>query len=479
MAKKKKRTRIQELDRRDWQLWTITLILLVCLAAFIILVFFYGGGPEVSERMLNKYNMNVFLLGFATFILLFCVYLIVKEREIKNLKHVLVDNEIRIQTLKDFDEMKTDLINVVSHELRSPLTSVKNAVDIIQGEKAGEINENQKKFLEIAIRNVQRLMNLIGELLDFSKMTAGKIKFMFTCLNLNEPIDAAITSLKNRAENKSITISKELSCDFPLVHGDTNKLEQVFINLIDNSIKFTNEGGQVYISVRESLNEESNGERFIEVSIEDNGIGIKPEDLERVFDKFYQAEKSLSTTCRQGTGLGLAITKGLIEAHKGKIWVESEPEKGTKFAFILPQYNSQRILTNLVENAINQSKDDKTIFSLMMVKLENFEYLKTTFGDKETFKLMDQVCRIVYDSIRKDRDTLEYQRLDGRVIVILNGTPKEGCLVVERRILDEFSKHGFAAGNKALKTGLALGKATYPDEGITGDVLIKKIKDEV
>ncbi|MGA1841131.1 MAG: ATP-binding protein [bacterium] len=479
MAKKQEITRIQDLDRRDWQLWTITLILLVCLTAFIVLVFFYGGSFEVSERMLTKYNMNVFLIGFVIFIILFCSYLIIKEREIKKLKHFLVENEIRIQTLKEFDEMKTDLINVVSHELRSPLTSVKNAVDIIQGEKAGDINENQKRFLEIAARNIQRLMNLIGELLDFSKMTAGKMKYMFTCLNLNEPIDAAITSLKARAENKSITISKELSCESPLVHGDTNKLEQVFINLIDNSIKFTNDGGHVSVSVKESLNAESEGDRFIEISIEDNGIGIKPEDLERVFDKFYQAEKSLSTTCRQGTGLGLAITKGLIEAHKGRIWVESEPERGTKFSFMLPQYNSQRILANLVENAINHSKEDRSIFSLMLVKLENFEYLKKTFGDKETFKLMDQVCRIVYDSIRKDRDVLEYQRLDGRVIVVLNGTPKEGCLVVEKRILDEFSKHGFVSGNKAFKTGLALGKASYPDEGISGDILIQKINEEI
>ena len=92
---------------------------------------------------------------------------------------------------------------------------------------------------------------------------------------------------------------------------------------------------------------------------------------------------------------------------------------------------------------------------------------------------MDQVCRIVYDSIRKDRDVLEYQRLDGRVIVILNGTPKEGCLVVERRILDEFYKHGFVAGNKTFKTGLALGKASYPDEGLTGEILIQKIKEEL
>jgi len=90
---------------------------------------------------------------------------------------------------------------------------------------------------------------------------------------------------------------------------------------------------------------------------------------------------------------------------------------------------------------------------------------------------MDQVCRIVFDSIRKDRDIVEYQRLDGRVIVILIGTPKEGCLVVERRIVDEFSKHGFASGNKSLKTGLFLGKATYPDEGASGEVLINKVKE--
>jgi diguanylate cyclase (GGDEF)-like protein len=320
-------------------------------------------------------------------------------------------------------------------------------------------------------------MALIGDLLDFSKMEAGKMKFMFTCLNINEPIDAAIESLKTRAENQSVKLFKELSCDSPLVHGDPDKLEQVFINLIDNAIKFTKEDGEVCVSVKEHLDESLNGDKYIEVSVEDNGIGIKPDELERIFDRFYQVEKSLSTTSRQGTGLGLAIIKGLIEAHKGKIWAESEPEKGTKFTFILPHYNSQRILTNLVDNAITQARDNKTIFSLMMVKLESFDYLKKTFGDKETYKLMDQVCRIVYDSIRKDRDILEYQRLDGRVIVILVGTPHEGCLVVEKRVKDKFAEHGFAAGKRELKTGLALGKATYPDEGSTGEILINKVKE--
>jgi len=471
----KKENQIHELERRDWQLWTITLILLLALAAFIILVFFYWGTPEVGERILDSYEMNVFLLGFTAFILLFCGYMVVKEMEIKNLKDTLMSNRIRIETLKEFDEMKTDLISVVSHELRSPLTSVKNAVDIITGGKTGEINDNQKKFLDIATRNINRLMTLIADLLDVSKIEAGKMKLIFTCIDLNEPVDASISTIRQRAEAKNITISKEVMCDMPLVHGDKDKLEQVFTNLIDNAIKFTKESGEIRITIKEFLGEGADTGKFIKCSVEDNGIGIQPDDLERIFDRFYQVEKSLSTTTRQGTGLGLAIIKGLIEGHKGKIWVESEYGIGTKFNFILPLYNSQRILTDLVDNAIINARDNKTIFSLMMVRLESFDYLKKTYGNKETFKLMDQVCRIVFDSIRRDRDTLEYQRLDGRVILILHDTPHEGALVVEKRIMDQFYKNRFAAGKKTSKTNLSLGIAAYPDEGTTGDALIEKV----
>ncbi len=451
---------------------SITLILLLSLALFIILVFFYWGSPEA---ILAEYEMNIFLLGFTAFILLFCGYMVVKELEIKRLKHIVFDDEIRIKTLKEFDEMKSDLIAVVSHELRSPLTSVKNAVDIVMGEKTGKINDGQEKFLSIAYRNIDRLMGLINDLLDVSKIDSGKMKFRFNALDINLPIDAAIASLKASAENKSIKISKEVMTDGSQVYGDSDKLEQVFINLVDNAIKFTPDGGEIRINVRELENDDLGDEKFTEVVVEDTGIGMDSEVLEKIFDRFYQAEKALSTMSRQGTGLGLAIIKGVIEGHQGKIWVESKPEKGTKFIFILPQINSQRILMDIVRKAIERARENKTIFSLLIVSLENSEYLKKTFGDKQTLKLMDQVCRIVYNSIRKDRDTLEYQRCDGRVIVILNDTPKEGSFVVIKRIKDEFSKHGFvAAGNKAVKTNLALGVSSYPEDGAVVEELLEK-----
>ena len=477
MAKKRNTNRIQELERRDWQLMIITLVLLLCLAAFIIAVFFYMGTPYEGERVLDSYNMNVFLYGFTAFILLFCGYMVVKEMEIKKLKHILMEDQIRINTLKEVDDTKTELVSVVSHELRSPLTSVKNSVDIISGGRTGEINENQRKFLDIASRNINRLMLLINDLLDISKIEAGKMNFNFGCIDLNDPIDSSIATLKSRSEMKSIMLYKEIKCDLPQVYGESDKIEQIFINLIDNALKFTNDGGEVRISVKDFLGEGPGEERFIEVSVEDNGIGMQPDVMEKVFDRFYQVEKSLSTTARKGTGLGLAIIKGLIEGLNGKIWVESEPEKGTKFIFILPQYNSQRILTGLVDKAIKNARENKTIFSLMLVNLDSFGYLRKTYGDKETFKLMDQVCKIVYESIRKDRDTLEYQRLEGRVIVILNGTPKEGSKVVERRIKDTFYKHGYMVGNKSVKTSLSLGLSTYPEEGTSGDELINKAKD--
>ena len=370
MAEDINKKQIQDLERRDWQLWAMTLTLLLALTTFIILVYFHWSTPGESGRILDKYEMNVFLLGFTGLVLLFCGYMVLKEMEIKRLKYILIEERIRIATLKEFDEMKSEFVSVVSHELRSPLTSIKNAVNIILKEKAGEINDNQRRFLSLANRNTARLIALISDLLDISKIESGKMKIEFKCLDLNVPMDAAMASLKTSADGKSICIHKEVPSDLPPVYGDSNRLEQIFINLLDNAIKFTSEGGEIRISAKAVHSEELGVGDSIEISVADTGIGIAPEDLDCIFDRFHQVEKSLSSRDRKGIGLGLSIAKRLVEAHQGKIWAESEVGKGSKFAFVLPQYSPEVQAPSLhLDRLSHQLQTDKEV---SYVKKEGF-----------------------------------------------------------------------------------------------------------
>jgi two-component system phosphate regulon sensor histidine kinase PhoR len=262
---------------------------------------------------------------------------------------------------KEIDRMKSEFIAVVSHELRTPLTSIKNGVSIILGGTAGEITHDQEKFLSLVDRNVNRLAGIINDLLDLSKLEAGKVEIRFQEVDLNEPLDTVISSLKPLAEDKSIAISKKTPVGLPKIYGDNDKIEQIFTNLINNAIKFTPERGSITVAAKpvrseefavhgkketekvSELRSEDNelNRNFIEISVEDTGIGIPEEELDLVFDKFHQVAES-STRKTGGTGLGLPITKRLIEAHKGRVWVESKVGKGSIFTFTLLQYSPER-----------------------------------------------------------------------------------------------------------------------------------------
>jgi len=398
---------------------------------------------------------------------------------------------------KEIDRMKSEFISVVGHELRTPLTSMKNAVDIILGETAGAINENQRRFLSMADRNIDRLSGIINELLDISKIESGSIKTELKPLDLGAPFDMAIASLASKAEKKSISLHKEMPSDLPQIYGDSNKLEQIFINLLSNAIKFTPEGGHVFVSARlvhssefgvqsEEKTKKDYGLRtknyeldrdLIKVSVADTGIGISPDELEKIFDRFYQVEKSL-TRETEGTGLGLSIVKGLVEAHGGEIWVESEEgKKGSKFTFTLPKYSPERVLKEYLDREIAGAGEKGAPLSLMMLKIEEFEYLSETYGEAETLKLLDDVKGIIQDTARRTTDMIKTQT-PGRILVILPDTPKEGSVALGNRIKEVFSKQTFTLSKDSMKINLVSGLATYPEDGVTADELIKKVQSQ-
>lgn len=254
--------------------------------------------------------------------------------------------------LERLEKLKSEFISIVSHELRTPLTSIKNSLDILLSGKCGEITQAGEKFLTMAKRNVTRLSGIINDLLDISKIEAGKMDFHFKPVQLNMVIDYVKSALSGLAKEKSIEVSVEEYGILPEITADAQRLEQVLTNLLSNAIKFTPEGKSIQIKSEllnaaelkyppcfEDAMKNLKG-NYIVVSVEDEGIGIAENELLHAFDKFAQIENSLSRKVG-GSGLGLPIAKQLIEAHKGAIWCESVLNKGSKFYFALPVELSQ------------------------------------------------------------------------------------------------------------------------------------------
>jgi len=240
-----------------------------------------------------------------------------------------------ISHLKELDKMKSDFIAMVAHELRAPIASVEQQLTVILNKMAGEVTEKQEQLLSRAKERTKGLLTLIKDLLDISKIEAGKMVQYKEPLNLRELIQRVIDLMRAEAEAKKIDLQFLTPSANPIIHADRNSMEGIFTNLISNAIKYTPEGGKVWVILAEEGG-------FAKTTVSDTGIGIKKEDLPRIFDKFYRVK---TTETRQiiGTGLGLSIVKSIVDAHLGSISVESEVGKGTTFAVLLPKESSQTI----------------------------------------------------------------------------------------------------------------------------------------
>jgi PAS domain S-box-containing protein len=233
------------------------------------------------------------------------------------------------QRLKELDEMKSDFVSGVSHELRTPLTAIKISVDNMLDGIIGELNEKQIVYLARIKANTDRLARLISDLLDLSRIEAGRIDLRPTNLALVTLIKEVAESLRPVAVEKLISLNIASSDPGIIAWADRDKVVQVLMNLIGNALKFTPPHGEVTVVVGK------NGDQWARISVADTGPGIPAEEANKIFDKFYQIAQS-SKQKTKGTGLGLTICKDLVEMQGGKIWVESEGGKGSTFAFTLP-----------------------------------------------------------------------------------------------------------------------------------------------
>lgn len=251
------------------------------------------------------------------------------------------------QELEKLERVKSEFISIVSHELRTPLTPIKNALAILASGRCGMLGENAVKFIDMAKRNVENLTSIINDILDINKIEAGKMDFNYKTMNIHSVIENVKNNFDCVAKEHEIIFKAEEQDNLPDIYADSQRLGQVLTNLVSNAIKFTPKGKNITIkselknadeittnSYFENEIKQLNG-NYIVVSVIDEGIGIKKENLLKAFDKFTQIENSLSRKVG-GTGLGLPIARQLVKAHRGAIWCDSAEEKGSSFHFALP-----------------------------------------------------------------------------------------------------------------------------------------------
>jgi two-component system phosphate regulon sensor histidine kinase PhoR len=226
-----------------------------------------------------------------------------------------------VTELRRLEQVRTEFVANVSHELRTPLTAIQGYLEtLLTG--ALEERENARRFLEIVFRHTERLGRLLNDLTDLSNIELGRVSLKLAPTRLDEAVDAVLAIMSARAKSGKVSLRSQLPRDLPLVLADRDRLVQILLNLVDNAVKYTPEGGRVTVRAQEPT------DGHIEIDVVDTGIGIPPADLPRITERFYRVDKARSRELG-GTGLGLAIVKHLVFAHNGLLRIESEPGRGT------------------------------------------------------------------------------------------------------------------------------------------------------
>ncbi len=444
----------------------------------------FGGKEEVTSRVLNEKMKTVnldkvlqecqskkhlivkeIIIPGKINIILRCNTSLVINAKKKTIGVVSVLRDITKE--KEVDRMKNEFVSTVSHELRTPLAITKEGINLILDEIPGKINKKQDNILTTARDNIDRLARIINNLLDISKIEAGEVTLNRNLVDIDALVDKTISSLKPQADKKNIKFKVSYSPDLSDLYVDQDKVTQVFTNLINNAIKFTIEKGRISVTIKDK-------DKEVECSVNDTGIGIPGDELDKVFDKFHQLGR-VSGAGEKGTGLGLAITKKLIGLHNGRIWVESELGKGSKFTFTLPKIGTEILLREYLNNGMIQAKKQKITMSLMIISLTNFEQMKEKYKTKGIIKILSQIREIVTKIVFSPTNMVNTYHKGETVLVLLKARRRD-TLALEKKFKKAINAHQFIIKGKSVKAGVNFGIAVYPEEAQTKDELIKKAK---
>lgn len=347
-------------------------------------------------------------------------------RDVTEHKRILKELE---QTRQEQLRLKDEFLSHVSHELRSPLTAIHQFVTILLDGLAGDLNPEQREYMEIAIKNVNQLQTMISDMLEITRAETGKLIVEPQCISIAKVVTETFNTLQKSAAARGIVLSTDITSDIPLIYADPSRVQQILINLLDNGLKFTPENG--IITVRAQIYDQD--PNILCVSVADTGCGISAEDTERIFDRLYQKESTISGS-RKGLGLGLYICKELASRHGGRIWVESQLGHGSTFFFTLPIFSLTRLIAPLftTKNLLRSS--------IALFTIELFPGAKSVL--KEINKLMlREVRNILQSCILPDLDILlpemPYQKK--AIFFIVAFADHGGAKVLMQRIQSQLS----------------------------------------
>lgn len=368
------------------------------------------------------------------------------------------------EQLMKLDQLKSDFVSTVSHELRTPLSITREGISLVIDNIPGKINDKQKEILLTSRDNIDRLARIISGLLDISKIEAGRIALKREQVNLADLVRQVVFVFESRIKEKGLKLKTDLPQEGINVYGDTDKLIQVLTNLLGNALKFT-EKGSIEISVKEA------GE-FAECTVADTGCGISKDNLPKVFSKFQQFGRTAGSG-EKGTGLGLSIAKGLVELHRGEIKVESALKQGSKFSFVIPKYNAERVFKEHIDDGVLEAIRKDSKISLIVVSMDNFAKIKAQVPAEKLSAVVKGMSVILKNSLHREGDIVAKDA--DEMIVLLSDCNKENALIVQGR-LEQVLEEYLASQNLSNIVSLRFGCATFPDEAQNEDELLKKAK---
>ncbi|MFA5101311.1 MAG: PAS domain S-box protein, partial [Candidatus Omnitrophota bacterium] len=326
------------------------------------------------------------------------------------------------EKLRDAVVTKSKFLSMVSHELRTPLTAIKEGINIVLEGLAGDLNAEQKDFLETARRNVDRLARLINDVLDFQKLESGKMQFSFQEHDINDVVREIARAMDAVVKAKGLALNVKCDDSLRKIQFDRDKIVQVLTNLVNNAMKFTPQGSITLMTQATGAT--------VTVTVQDTGPGIKPEDLPKLFQSFQQLGDE--KVRKGGSGLGLVISKEIVEHHQGRIWVESKVGEGTRFMFALPKHDIEDILSEIVERTALTLKEGQ-VFDLYCMRVDNFEQIIKDRGNEQAQSMMKRIV----ESLEKAVGHKEFisKRGSGEIVVFAEAN-RDHLADIRKRIRD-------------------------------------------
>ncbi|MCK5579816.1 MAG: diguanylate cyclase [Candidatus Omnitrophica bacterium] len=374
--------------------------------------------------------------------------------------------EKKNKELERLNNLKSDFVSTVSHELRTPMTITSEGISLVLDEIPGEINDKQRKLLMTSKQNMQRLSEIINDLLDISKIEAGRLELRRGMVDLNKLVKDLVDSYQAVMAENDVSISLDIVDEENFVYIDGNKIIQVLNNLLNNAMKFSPTNGVIEVVV------ESEDDHVI-VNVRDHGAGIEQKNLSKLFKKFQQLGHPTGQKVK-GTGLGLAIAKALVEMHGGKIFVESTVGEGTTFSFALPRCEAtRRSFERQMDHLLSESRDENQSLALVVVHLEELGGQLESCDVYDLMQVVNAILMEIRQIVTRPRDLVFlYDR--SSVYVVLPETNDEGGKMVLTKIEKAMSAFRFLVSSGEARFSLQCTMSVFPDDAQNKEGLMEK-----